>query len=114
MSGVSPAGLAENGTRSGKAFCNLLFMGLVFSNLPSCLPSLASGLIPAGQRYYEGSEFCQPLQRISSTTAVSLSQPTRSLVGGAWNWGVAPFLSALVNDGYSAVCNLADLPAYLD
>ena len=58
MSGVSPAGVAENGTRTGKEsfvrafrpddFC--LFMRLVFPNLPSCLPSLAAGLIPAGHR----------------------------------------------------------------
>ena len=61
MSGVSPGGVAENGTRSGKASCDLLFMGLDFLNLPSCLPSLATGLVPAGQHYYEGSEFCQPL-----------------------------------------------------
>ena len=40
MSGVSPGGVAENGTRSGKRPFDLLFMGLVFSNLPSCLPSL--------------------------------------------------------------------------
>lgn len=31
-------------------------MRLVFSNLPSCLPSLAVGLVPPGQHYYEGSE----------------------------------------------------------
>jgi hypothetical protein len=64
MSGVSPAGLAENGTRTGKDsfdpafrrgdFC--LFMRLVITNLPSCLPSLAAGLVPSGQHYYEGSE----------------------------------------------------------
>ena len=56
--GVSPGGVAENGTRIGKA--SLLVMRLVFSNLPSCLPSLAAGLVPAGHHYYEGSEFCQP------------------------------------------------------
>jgi len=48
-------------------------MGLVFSNLPSYLPSLAAGLVPAGHHYYEGSEFCQPLQRIAPTTVISLS-----------------------------------------
>ncbi len=48
-------------------------MCLVFSNLPSCLPSLATGLVPAGHHYYEGSEFCQPPQRISPTTVVSFS-----------------------------------------
>ena len=60
MSGVSPGGVAENGTLIGKA--PLLVMRLVLSNLPSCLPSLAAGLVPAGRHYYEGSEFCQPLQ----------------------------------------------------
>ena len=56
MSGVSPVGVAENGTRTGKASFDLLFMGLVFPNLPSCLPSLAVGLVPTGQHYYEGSD----------------------------------------------------------
>jgi len=56
MSGVSPVGIAENGTRSGKGSFDLLFMHLVFPNLLPCLPSLAEGLVPAGQHYYEGSE----------------------------------------------------------
>jgi len=56
MSGVSPGGIAENGTRSGKASFELLFMCVVFPNLLSCLPSLAEGLVPPGQHYYEGSE----------------------------------------------------------
>jgi len=56
MSGVSPVGLAENGTRSGKGSFDLLFMCWVFPNLPSCLPWLATGLVPAGHHYYEGSE----------------------------------------------------------
>lgn len=56
MSGVSPVGVAENGTRSGKVSCELLLMCLVFPNLLPCLPSLASGLVPDGQHYYEGSE----------------------------------------------------------
>ena len=43
MSGVSPVGLAENGTHSDKASCELLFMWLVFPNQPSCLPLLATG-----------------------------------------------------------------------
>jgi hypothetical protein len=30
-------------------------MGLVIPNLPSYLPSLAPGLVPVGQHYYEGS-----------------------------------------------------------
>ena len=51
----------------------MLVMCLVFSNLPSYLPSLATGLVPAGHHYYEGSEFCQPPQRISPTTVVSFS-----------------------------------------
>ena len=56
MSGVSPGGIAENGTRSGKESFDLLFMGWVFANLLPCLPSLAVGLVPAGQHYYEGSD----------------------------------------------------------
>ncbi len=56
MSGVSPGGAAENGTRSGKVSFDLRFMGLVFASLLPCLPSLAVGLVPAGQHYYEGSE----------------------------------------------------------
>jgi hypothetical protein len=64
MSGVSPVGIAANGTRSGKrsffrALCSgvvSLFIGLVFPNLPSYLPSLAPGLVPSGQHYYEGSD----------------------------------------------------------
>ena len=43
-----------NGTLSGNA--DLLGMMLVFSNLPSCLPLLAVGLVPAGHHYYEGSD----------------------------------------------------------
>jgi hypothetical protein len=45
-----------------------------FPNLPSCLPSLVVGLVPAGHHYYGGSAFCQPRQRISPTTAISFSQ----------------------------------------
>ena len=71
ISGASPVGVAENGTLVGEA--SLLVMCLVFSNLPSYLPSLATGLVPAGHHYYEGSEFCQPPQRISPTTVVSFS-----------------------------------------
>jgi len=56
MSGVSPGGVAENGTRSGKGAFALLVIHLVFPNLLPCLPSLATGLIPAGQHYYEGSD----------------------------------------------------------
>ena len=56
MSGVSPGGVAENGTRSGKESFDVLFMRLVFSNLLPCLPSLAVGLVPTGQHYYEGSD----------------------------------------------------------
>ena len=46
MSGVSPGGVAENGTRSGKESVDLLFMVWNSSNLPPCLPSLAVGLVP--------------------------------------------------------------------
>ncbi len=56
MPGVSPLGVAENGTRSGKGSFDRLFMVLVFSNLLSCPPSLAAGLVPAGRHYYEGSD----------------------------------------------------------
>ena len=55
MSGVSPGGVAENGTRSGKAAFALLVIHLVFPNLLPCLPSLATGLVPGGHHYYEGS-----------------------------------------------------------
>ncbi len=64
MSGVSPGGIAANGTRSGKEsfaralgpeeFC--LFMVLGVANLLPCLPSLAAGLVPTGQHYYKGSD----------------------------------------------------------
>lgn len=56
MSGVSPIGVAENGTRVGKASFEWLFMSLVFANLLSCLPSLVRGLVPRAQHYYEGSD----------------------------------------------------------
>jgi hypothetical protein len=56
MSGVSPGGIAENGTRSGKASCDWLFMCWVFPNLLPCLPSLAAGLVPVGPHYDEGSD----------------------------------------------------------
>ena len=56
MSGGSPVGIAENGTRSGKESFDGLSMCMVFPNLPSCLPSLVRGLVPRSQRYYEGSE----------------------------------------------------------
>jgi hypothetical protein len=55
MSGVSPVGIAENGTRSGKALLGCLSMCLFFPNLPSCLSSLASGLVPDGHHYSKGS-----------------------------------------------------------
>jgi hypothetical protein len=71
MSGVSPAGVAENGTRAGKESFDRLFMSLVFPNLPSCLPWLASGLVPDGQRYYEGSE--SSAERIKSLHAAEVS-----------------------------------------
>lgn len=42
-------------------------MGLVIPNLPSYLPSLASGLVPGGHHYYEGSD--SSAQRISGLHA---------------------------------------------
>jgi len=71
MSGVSPVGVAVNGTRSGKRSCDLSFMRLVFPNLPSCLPSLATGLVPAGHHYYEGSD--SPTERVKGLHAVGVS-----------------------------------------
>lgn len=46
-------------------------MCLVITNLPSCLPSLAAGLVPAGQHYYEGSD--SSAERISSLHAAEVS-----------------------------------------
>ena len=71
MSGVSPGGIAENGTRSGKASSESLFMCVVFPNLLSCLPSLAEGLVPPGQHYYEGSE--SSAERIAGLHAAEAS-----------------------------------------
>lgn len=70
MSGVSPDGVAENGTRSGKVSFDLLFMSLNFTNLPSCLPLLVEGLVPSSQHYYEGSD--------SSACANDGQRPTMS------------------------------------
>jgi hypothetical protein len=70
MSGVSPVGVAENGTRTGKRSFDGVVMCLVFTNLPPCLPSLAAGLVPAGQHYYEGSD--------SSARAAQVCTPLRS------------------------------------
>ena len=64
MPGVSPVGIAEKGTRSGKASCDLLFIGLVITNLLSCLPWLAAGLVPTGQHYYGGSESSARASRV--------------------------------------------------
>lgn len=104
MSGVSPGGVAENGTRSGKGSFDLLFMRLIFPNLLPCLPSLAAGLVPAGQHYYEGSEFCQPLQTnlTDDRCFVLASDPVagrRSLEPLC-----ATFLIAMFDDGFSAFC----------
>ncbi len=71
MPGVSPVGVAENGTRSGKESFDLVFMCGVFPNLPSCLPSLAAGLVPAGQHYYEGSD--SSAQRVTGLHAAEVS-----------------------------------------
>jgi hypothetical protein len=50
MSGVSPVGIAANGTRSGNESCDLVFMRLVFSNLLPCLPLLATDFPPVATR----------------------------------------------------------------
>ncbi len=85
MSGVSPGGVAENGTRSGKRSFDLLFMSLVFSNLLPCLPSLATGLVPVGRHYYEGSEFCQPLPANLTDGRHFVLAMGWPLAHGAWN-----------------------------
>ena len=82
---VSPGGVAENGTRSGKASGDLLFMRWGFSNLLSCLPSLAAGLVPAGHHYYEGSEFCQPLRANLTDDPRFVLAAGLSPARGAWN-----------------------------
>ena len=46
-------------------------MRLVLPNLLPCLPSLAEGLVPAGQRYYEGSE--SSAERIRGLHAAEVS-----------------------------------------
>jgi len=46
MSGVSPAGVAANGTRAGIDSFGFVFMRLVFSNLLPYLPLLATGFPP--------------------------------------------------------------------
>jgi len=71
MSGVSPVGVAANGTRSGKESFDCLSMRLVFPNLPSCLPSLAAGLVPAGHHYYEGSD--SSAERVTGLHAAEVS-----------------------------------------
>ena len=71
MSGVSPVGVAANGTRSGNESCDLVFMRLVFSNLLPCLPSLAAGLVPVGQRSYEGSD--SSAERVTGLHAAEVS-----------------------------------------
>jgi len=71
MSGVSPGGVAENGTRSGKVSFDLLFMILVFPNLLPYLPSLAVGLVPAGHHYYEGSD--SSTERVTGLHAAEVS-----------------------------------------
>ena len=56
MSGVSPVGVAANGTRSGKGSVDGLFICLVIPHPLPYLPSLATGLVPVGHHYYEGSD----------------------------------------------------------
>lgn len=46
-------------------------MRLVFPNLPSCLPSFAAGLVPAGHHYYEGSD--SSAERVSGLHAAEVS-----------------------------------------
>ncbi len=72
MLGGSPGDVAANGTRSGNVSFDWRFMSLVVSNLPSCLPWLAAGLVPAGHHYYEGSDFCQPLRGAFCIWQISL------------------------------------------
>ena len=71
MSGVSPGGVAANGTRSGKASDDGLVICLVIPNLPPCLPSLAAGLVPGGHHYYEGSD--SSAERILGLRAAEVS-----------------------------------------
>jgi hypothetical protein len=71
MSGVSPVGVAENGTRSGKRSFDGVVTCMVFPNLLSCLPSLAAGLVPAGQHYYEGSD--SSAERVTGLHAAEVS-----------------------------------------
>ena len=71
MAGVSPIGVAENGTRTGKRSFDCDFMCVVFPNLLPCLPSLATGLVPAGQHYYEGSD--SSAKRIKGLHAAEVS-----------------------------------------
>ena len=71
MSGVSPSGVAENGTRNGKESFDCLFMVLVFSNLLSCPPSLTVGLVPIGHHYDEDSD--SPAWRITGLHAAEVS-----------------------------------------
>ena len=46
-------------------------MCVVFPNLPSCLPSLATGLVPAGQHYDEGSD--SSAERVTGLHAAEVS-----------------------------------------
>lgn len=71
MSGVSPAGVAENGTRTGKESFDCLCMCVVFPNLLSCLPSLVSVLVTDGQHYYEGSD--SSAERVKGLHAAEVS-----------------------------------------
>lgn len=104
MSGVSPGGVAENGTRSGKGSCDLLFMRLDFTNLLSCLPSLAAGLVPAGPHYYGGSDSCQPLHPILRDRRFR-STASAIVLAAAWNIHPAAFLTALAIEGSSTFCS---------
>ena len=70
MSGVSPVGVAANGTRSGNESCDLVFMRLVFSNLPS-LPPFARDGFPVGRHSYGGSD--SSAERITGLHAAEVS-----------------------------------------
>ena len=105
MVGVSPGGLAENGTLSGNGSLEFCFMRLIFPNPLSYLPSLATGLVPVGHHYYEGSDFRQRPQRISPTTDISFPHPARSQTGGAWNLKLSGVpRHYFFFDGFSVVC----------
>ena len=74
MSGVSPVGVAANGTRSGNESCDLVFMplgstsGLLES---TSLPPFARDGFPVGRRSYGGSD--SSAERITGLHAAEVS-----------------------------------------